>query len=85
MKGFNRTYNLTLFCIVMLTLLFSTAMFAQGGNGNGNNGNGLGNNPPPPVPPPPPGLPIDGAIPLAVAVAVFIGAKKKIQDIQDSE
>lgn len=34
--------------------------------------------PPPPVPPPPPGLPIDGAMPVAIAAALFYGIRKTI-------
>jgi len=33
--------------------------------------------PPPPSPPPPPGLPIDGAIPMAIIGALYFGIKNK--------
>jgi len=36
-----------------------------------------------PVPPPPPGLPIDGAIPLAIIGALYLGIKNKRSQDQD--
>ena len=48
------------------------------GQGQGNQGRGVGNVPPPIPPPPPPGLPIDGVLPAAVVVALFLGIKKNL-------
>jgi hypothetical protein len=51
----------------ILFVLISFVCVAQGGN------------PPPPMPPPPPGLPIDGATPFVLILAIIYGIKKSIK------
>lgn len=67
----------TISILFALLLGFLSHYTLAQGQGQGNQGNGLGN-PPPPIPPPPPGLPIDGAIPAAVIVALFLGIKRNL-------
>lgn len=60
---------------ILASIFFVLMFFAVSAQTDGDSSS----TPPPPVPPPPPGLPIDDAIPIAIAAALLYGGRKAIQ------